>query len=216
MMLPAAMPAGPALAMSAVLIESGLVVLVVTLLGAPAWGAVGGGLIAAGLASFVAQIRQTLKRRLPRPPALPSRDWSTWQTHAALVWLVIATALGMVLSSGVPDANRLTLMWLYGVAGLLGFLAQIVVGMQGRLIPLYAWYRALAARGAPPAYAANALPSARFARPIFIAWSLGVPLLSWGLPTANRPAISAAAAVLFAGLCIGAVYMAHMIRAARS
>lgn len=217
MMLPAAMPAGRSLALSAILIESGLAVLVVTLLGAPAWVPLGSGLITAGLVSFVVLIRRTLKRRLPRPPALPRRDWSTWQTHVALLWLLIATGLGIALSIGVPAEQRLRLMWVYGVAGLVGFLAQIVVGMQGRLVPLYAWYRAFATRGGTtPERAANALPSPHFARPIFVAWSAGVPGLAWGLAAANRPAITASAVCLLAGICLGAAYMAHMIRAARS
>jgi hypothetical protein len=33
----------------------------------------------------------------------------------------------------------------YGVFGLVGFLAQMVVGMQAKLVPMLAWYRALAA-----------------------------------------------------------------------
>lgn len=215
MMLPATMPTGRTLALSALLIEGGLVVLVVALLGAPAWVPLGAGLITAGLASFVVQIRRTLKRRLPRPPALPRRDWSTWQTHAALLWLLGATGLGVALSVGVPDDRRLTLMWTYGVAGLVGFLAQIVVGMQGRLVPLYAWYRGRAAQGAPPERAANALPSPRFARPIFLAWGLGVPLLAWGLAFEGRLAIRTAAALLLAGVSLGAAYQLHMLRAAR-
>jgi hypothetical protein len=215
MMLPAAMPTGSALAASAVLIESGLIVLLVTLLGAPAWVPLGAALIAAGLASFVVQIRRTLKRRLPRPPALPRRDWSTWQTHAALLWLLIAAALGIALSVGVAARWRLPLMWLYGVAGLVGFLAQIVVGMQGRLVPLYAWYRAFAAQGAPPARAANALPSPRFARPIFIAWTAGVPVLAWGLATESHLAVRSAALLLLCALVAGWAYSTHMLRAAR-
>ena len=215
MMLPAAMPAGPSLAGSAILIESGLVVLTVTLLAASGWVVLGAVLVTAGLASFVVQIRRTLRHRLPRPPALPRRDWSTWQTHAAFLWLMIASGLGLALSIGVPPAGRLTVMWIYGVAGLVGFLAQIVVGMQGRLVPLYSWYRAFAAKGAPPDRAANALPSARFARPIFIAWSVGVPGLACGLASANRAAIAASSATLFVGLCLGALYIRHMLRAAR-
>lgn len=214
MMLPAAMPTGGAVGLSAVLIESGLAVLVVTLLGAPAWVPLGAGLITAGLASFVVQIRRTLKRRLPRPPMLPLRDWSTWQTHMALLWLLTATGLGIALSIGVPAGRRLTLMWIYGVAGLVGFLAQIVVGMQGRLVPLYAWYRAYDAKGAPPDRAANALPSTSFARPIFMAWTSGVPLLAWGLAFESRLAIRTAALLLLAGVSLGAVYQIHMLRAA--
>jgi hypothetical protein len=212
MMLPAAMPTGSILALSAVLIEGGLVVLVVALVVLPAWVPAGAVLIIGGLASFVVQVRRTLRRRLPRPPALPKRDWSTWQTHMALVWLLTAAGFGMALSLGTAAASHMALMWLYGAAGLVGFLSQIVVGMQGRLVPLYAWYRAFAARGAPPERAANTLPSSPFARAIFMAWGLGVPGLAWGLAMANKPAIAAAAASLLAGLCIGAIYMARLIR----
>jgi len=216
MMLPAAMPTGRALAVSAVLIETGLAVLIVTLLLAPAWVPAGAVLITAGLVSFVFQIRRTLARRVPRPPALPSRDWSTWQTHAALVWLLIATALGLVLSIATVPEHRLTLMWIYAVAGLVGFLAQIVVGMQGRLVPLYAWYRAGAVRATPPAHGANSLPSAGFARPIFFAWTAGVPLLAWGLAFQGELAIRAAALLLLSGVVLGWLYQVRMLRRARA
>lgn len=96
--------------------------------------------------------------------------------------------LGIALSVGVPRDWRIGLIWVYGVAGLVGFLAQIVVGMQGRLVPLYAWYRAYDARGGVrPERAANALPSESFARIVFLAWALGVPALAWGLAGENRP-----------------------------
>lgn len=216
MMLPAAIPTGRALAVSAVLMESGLVVLIVTLLTAPGWVPVGAALITAGLASFVMQIRRTLAHRVPRPPALPRRDWSTWQTHVALVWLSIAAALGLVLSADLLAEHRLTLMWMYGVAGLVGFLAQIVVGMQGRLVPLYAWYRAGAAKGSPPDHGANSLPSSRLARPIFFAWTAGVPLLAWGLAFQGELAIRAAALLLLVGVVLGGFYQLHMLRRARS
>ncbi len=216
MMLPAAMPTGRVLAVSAVLIESGLAALIVTLLVAPAWTPVGAVLITAGLVSFVIQIRRTLSRRVPRPPALPERDWSTWQTHTALFWLLVATALGLLLSVATMPEHRLTLMWIYGVAGLVGFLAQIVVGMQGRLVPLYAWYRAGAAKGAPPTRAANSLPSAQFARPIFLTWTAGVPLLAWGLAFEAPFAIRGSALLLLSGVALGGFYQVHMLRAARA
>ena len=216
MMLPAAMPTGRTLALSAVFLEVGLALLLVTLLAGPSWIPLAAILITAGLVSFVVQVRRTLKHRLPRPPALPRRDWSTWQTHAALLWLVIATGLGLALSVGVGPDWTLRVMWLYGTAGLIGFLAQIVVGMQGRLVPLYAWYRAFAARGAPPERAANSLPSSSFARAIFICWTAGVPLLTWGLAFEVTVAIRAAALLLLAGVLTGAVYQIQMLRAART
>ncbi len=166
--------------------------------------------------SFVVQIRRTLAHRVPRPPALPRRDWSTWQTHTALFWLLLATALGLLLSIATIAEYRLTLMWIYGVAGLVGFLGQIVVGMQGRLVPLYAWYRAGAAKGVPPTTAANSLPSARFAQPIFLVWTAGVPLLAWGLAFEGQLAIRVAALLLLSGVALGGLYQVHMLRAARA
>jgi hypothetical protein len=216
MILPAAMPTGWTLALSAVGLESGLAVLVVTLLAGSSLVWLGALLVLAGFGCFVAQIRQIVARRLPRPPALPARDWATWQTHASFVWLLVAAAAGTALSIGVSDRYRLTLMWIYGIAGLVGFLAQIVTGMQGRVVPFYAWYRAFVARGTPPHVAANALPSARFARPIFLLWMSGVPALAWGIPTQNLVVIRIGAASLLAGVSIGAAYIAYMLRQARA
>jgi hypothetical protein len=128
---------------------------------------------------------------------------------------VIATALGLALSIGVPAAWRLTAMWIYGVAGLVGFLAQIVVGMQGRLVPLYAWYRAMDAKGGPPEVGANALPSAAFAHPIFLIWTAAVPLLAWGLAFQNAGAIRGGAVLLLVGLTLSGSYIGQMLRKAR-
>ena len=217
MMLPAAMPGGPSLALSAVFIEAGVLAVLAALLSGSTWLPAGGVLIAAGLASFVAQIRRTLARRVSRPPALPRRDWSTWQTHAALLWLLVALGLGLAATLGFPSGADVRLRWIYGVAGLIGFLAQIVVGMQGRLVPLYAWYRAFAALGgAPPPRAASELPSASFARPLFLLWAAGVPALAWGLAAQNHPAIAGSGVLLLAAVVVGAAYLVHMLRAART
>jgi hypothetical protein len=216
MILPAAMPAGARLALSAALIESGLAVLVVALLFAPAIVPVGAFLILGGFGAFVSQIRTIVKHRMPRPPALPRRDWSTWQTHVAFVWLLIAAILGLVLSLGIGSDARLTLMWIYGVAGLVGFLAQIVTGMQGRLVPFYAWYRAFEAKNGPPDVAANALPTPRFAKPIFLFWTIGVPLLAVGLPSGTELAIRFGALSLLGGLAVGFAYIVFMLRTANA
>jgi hypothetical protein len=215
MMLPAPMPTGGRLAASAVLIQAGLVVVVFALMRGSPWLPAGAALIAAGLVSFILRVRQTLRHRLPRPPSLPSRDWSVWQAHVALLWLAVATALGLMLGVGVPETRRVTWTWYYGTAGLLGFLAQMVVGIQGRLVPMYAWYRARAARdGMAPPRAAHALPSAAFARAIFFAWAAGVPLLAWGLAHQHRAAIAAAATVLLCGVLLGGMYLTVMLHRA--
>jgi predicted membrane-bound mannosyltransferase len=53
------------------------------------------------------------------------------------MWLVIAD----------PSSATLRVAMAYGVFGLVGFLAQIVVGMEGRLLPIFAWYWAYAHTG---------------------------------------------------------------------
>lgn len=216
MMLPAAMPEGARLARSALLLEAGIVVIVWALLRGSPWLPLGAVLVTAGLGSFMAEVRRTLRHLKPKPPALPRRDWSTWQTHGALAWLVVAIGLGLALSVGVRPEWTVRLMWLYGVAGLVGFLAQIVAGIQGRLVPLYAWYRAMARRGgAPPERGANTLPSASWTRVIFFAWSAGVPLLAWGLAAEHRGLIAASAVALVCGVAAGWAHGARMVRQAK-
>lgn len=214
MFLPAKMPTGPSLAVSAVLLELGLVVVVATLLTGSAWLPTGAALIAAGLASFVKNMRAAVKHKLPRPPALPKRDWSTWQTHGAMAWLLVTAGLGIVMTLPSPDV-RIGMAWFYGVAGLVGFISQAVVGIQGRLVPMYAYYRAMSALGGkPPTRAANQLPTATFARPIFLLWTIGVPWLAWGLVTGQRSSIRLASLVLLAGVLVSGAYLAYLMRRA--
>jgi hypothetical protein len=214
MFVPAAMPSGRGLALSAILIELGLAVLFTAIVTRSPWLPAGAVLITAGLGSFVRQIRAAVRHKMPRPPALPARDWSTWQTHTALLWLLIATGLGLWLALGVPGRFSIQVMWIYGVAGLVGFLTQIVVGMQGRLVPLYAWYRAFAANGgAPPPRGANELPSAAFAKAIFLLWTPAVPALTAGLAFAVEPLIAGSAACLLAGVGASAAYLVYLLRA---
>lgn len=215
MFLPAKPPTGGGLAASAVLIELGLVAVVAGLVWDGAWLTPGALAIAAGLVAFVRNVRSMLAHRVPRPPALPRRDWSTWQVHGALMWLAIAVALGLWLTVTPAGPRQIAAAWTYGVAGLLGGLSQMVTGMQGRLLPLYAYYRAMDARGgAPPERAANALPSARFAFAIFVCWSVSVPWLAWGLANNAHGSIRSSSVVLLVGVLTGAAYMRHLMRSA--
>jgi hypothetical protein len=215
MFLPAAMPKGARLALSAVLLETGLLVTAWALLSESAWLIAGAVLIAGGFVSFVHVIRGVVKQRMPRPPALPRRDWSVWQSHAAMFWCLATVSLGLALAFGVPGDWFLATAWIYGVAGLVGFLTQMVVGMQGRLVPLYAWYRARASLGGgQPDWAANALPSAGPARVIFLLWAAGVPLLAWSLAAGDPRGTALAASLLTGGVALNGAYLLFMLRRA--
>jgi hypothetical protein len=215
MILPAKPPSERGLATSGVLIETGIVMVVTSLLLDGWWLPAGGLVVVLGLASFVRKVRRVVAERLPRPPALPPRDWSAWQVHTAFLSLAFAVTLGLVLTVLPAGSAQVTVGWIYGVAGLVGGLSQIVIGMQGRLVPMYAWCRAMAARdGAPPERSAHSLVSARFARAIFVAWTIGVPGLAAGLASEHQPSIKVAAFVLAVGVIIGAVYLRHLMRTA--
>lgn len=215
MFLPSAMPSGATPAWSAVLIEAGLIIVVLSLPAGHWLLPAGALLIVAGLLVFARILRRSLRRPVPRPPALPARDWSLWQSFTALGWLAVAVVSGMLLTLLAPSQWTVRLMWVYGVAGLVGFLAQMVVGMQGRLVPMYVWYRAWARRpGPPPEVAANALPASRWARPIFGLWCGGMPVLVWGLAAHNPGATRVAAGLLLAGVLTNAAYLASMLRRA--
>jgi hypothetical protein len=202
---------------SAVLLEVGLSVLAVAILADSSWAAAGALLVAAGLASFVAHVRAMLKHRLPAPPALARPDWATWQTHVALVCLLAAALLGIALPLLTSATAIVAVAWIYGTLALVGFLSQVIVGIQGRLLPMHAWYREFEAGGfSPPARAVHGLPSPGLARAIFFAWLLGVPLLTAGLPLGMSYLIATASVLLLSGVVLNAAQGVVMLRRAGS
>jgi hypothetical protein len=211
MIVPAAMPAGSSMATSAVLLQTGVAVLAVALISGSTWTALGALLIVTGLASFVAHVRRIVAKRLPPPAALPRPDWATWQTHVAFVWLLVAAVIGVWLA--MPGHRRwlVELEWLYGTLGLVGFLAQIIVGIQGRLLPMHGWYRAFEAGGMqPPARSVHTLADPRLTRWIFLTWTLGVPSLAIGLVATYPRVIATGSVLLLGGVILNALQMYHV------
>jgi hypothetical protein len=217
MVLPAAMPQGSSLAASAVLLQIGAMSIAAAMLGGSAWGIVAGALLVlAGLASFVARLLGMLKRRLPPPAALPRPDWPTRQTAVAFVCLLLTMASGLLLLTPAAADWHVPLRWIYGTLGLVGFLSQIVIGIQGRLLPMHGWYAAFEARGLdPPQRSAHELGSVPLARAIFWSWALGVPALAGGLALGSSPAIAAGSAMLLAGVVLNAVRAVIIARRVR-
>ena len=214
MIVPAEMPKGRAMATSAILLEVGTIGLAFALVWQPGSSPVAALVIIAGLASFVTQVRNIVKRKLPAPAALPRPDWATWQTHVAFGWLLIAASAGLCLTLPIPPAWRIALGWIYGTAGLVGFLAQIVVGIQGRLLPLFAWYRMMERRDMqPPARSAHTLANQGVAKAILAAWTLGISLLVAGLAAGSTSTISAGSALLLAGVALNATQVVATVTA---
>lgn len=206
MFVPAAMPSSR-LGVSAVLLEAGTLGLTwsiatgrSTLVWLPA--------VFGAFAAFFVQVRRIVQERRPRPVDLPPRDWSTWQTHTALLYVLVAAALGLWLALGGPDV----LAWAYGVAGLLGFVGQMIAGIAGRLLPMHAWYRAMAALdGAPPPVSAHRLIEPRLALAVFVLWSIALPMLIAGLSGAGPALIAAGGIALAAGTLANAWHGALIV-----
>jgi len=100
----------------------------------------------------------------------------------ALAYLVLAGVFGMGLAVLPPSEATLRLAFVYGVCGLLGFLCQLILGIEARLLPLAAWLHGFAGsayRELPPSLH-TAMPLAGPAA-AFALWTLGVPALACGL-----------------------------------
>lgn len=216
MIVPTAMPTGRSMALSAILIQSGLIVLAGGLIKQSSWQAAGAWLIIAGLTSFVVHVRLALQHKLPPPAALPRPDWATWQTHVALLWLVVAAGTGLYITwpGSSPGTGA---GWLYGMAGLIGFLAQVITGMQGRLLPMHAWYAAFDLAGRkPPSRSAHTLASPRLAQLILYGWTIGVPNLTLGLVGEHPSIIRSGSLILAAAVLLGVGQTVHIVRGSRS
>ena len=213
MILPAQMPAGRGLWSSAVLLECGVAGLFVSLLVRSRWTAVFAAVVVCGFGVFLWRVAWMLLRRRPRPPGLRTPDPAV--IHAAMAFgsLAIAAALGLWLSLSEQSESTLRLASAYGVLGLVGFLAQIVVGMEGRLLPIWAWYWAYANTNYKgPVPSPHDMPWRGGQEIVLVLWLFGVPALAGGLAFDAVPFVRAAAWSLLAATVLDVVNVGRIVR----
>jgi hypothetical protein len=213
MVLPAAIPGGPRLWISAVLLQTGVTGLFVTLLwrGPLAWFFALA--IVGALAAFFSQVVWMLRRPRPRPPGLHTSDPAVLHASASFAWLAVACLLGVWLTFANASAGMLRVAMAYGVAGLVGFLAQLVVGMEGRLLPIFAWYWAYANTGYKgPVPSPHEMPWRHGQELVFVLWLFGVPALAGGLAFDAVPFVSAAAWSLLAASLVHTMNVVRILR----
>lgn len=199
MQLPSAIPPGSGSVASAWLMEAGILGLTAGLLYDSPWTWLAVLAIVAGLSVFGRQVRWMLANRRRPPPGLPQPDLALGHTFQALLYLALATVLGLVLLWMPPSALKIRLATLYGVLGLVGFLAQIIVGVGNRLLPMAAWTRSFVESGfEPPPVGMHDIVDRRLQAAALAGWSLGVPALAAGLTLTIPPLTAAAAALLTA------------------
>jgi hypothetical protein len=213
MILPAAMPGGPRLWLSAVLLQTGVTGLFITLLSRGPFAWVFALAIVGGLAAFLSQVVWMLRRPRPRPPKVRTPDPAVLHVGASFVWLAVASVLGVWLTFAPPSPNTLRVAMAYGVFGLVGFLAQMVVGMEGRLLPIFAWYWAYANTGYKgPVPSQHEMPWRNGQELVFALWLFGVPALAGGLAFDAVPFVSAAAWSLLAASLVDTLNVIGILR----
>jgi hypothetical protein len=213
MVLPARMPGGGALYASAAFLETGVWALFVTLLrgGRGTW--LCAVLIIAGVAAFGRQVVWMLRHPLPRPPAIRAPDPAVLHAGAAMVSLIVACGLGLWLSVATMSEATLRAAMAYGVLGLVGFLAQMVVAMEGRLLPIHAWYWAFANAGfRGPVPSPHEMPWRAGQLIVVALWWLGLPCLAAGLAFEAVPLVAAGAWSLLAATALDTMQMALVAR----
>jgi hypothetical protein len=202
MILPAAMPRGLWVYASAVLLEGGVMGLF--------WGFFheGSGLVffgtlaITGIGSFLSRVVWMLGNRRPAPKELRRPDWSVAHAIQALGCLIAACVLGLYLAATERSETTLALALAYGVLGLVGFLSQIIVGVLGRVLPLFAWLWGFSDRAyaeSPPSL--HRAPARSLQALAFALWTVGVPVLAVGLASDRTAIVSSGAWALLVAVC---------------
>jgi hypothetical protein len=115
----------------------------------------------------------------------------------------LATIAGAALMASPEGAWTPRLRAVYGVVGVVGFLAQIVVGVRARILPMFVALHVNRARGcdiAPISPAQMGSVRARWA--VLLLWLAGVPLLAAGMALASAVLVGAAGCLLAAATAV--------------
>jgi hypothetical protein len=203
MTFPSRMPPGRPMFASAILLETGVLGLFGTLLARSVW-AIGFGLaIAGGFAVFAWHVAWMLRHPAPKPPGLPRPDFAVLHAAGAGASLLLALAIGLVLLAVPMSPRTLHAAAAYGVLGLVGFLSQMVVAMEARLLPMATWFWAYEGSGhriAPPS--PHAMRDRFLQGVVFAGWSSGVPALAAGMFPESAMLVRIGACALFVGVAI--------------
>jgi hypothetical protein len=217
MILPAAMTRGNGPLASALLVETGVLGLAASFFLGGRGRALFALVSAAGVFLFLAHVVAMLRDPRPAPPERPRPDLPRIQALVALGWLALATlgGLALVFVPGQDVSSPLGLA--YGALALVGFLAQMIVAVQQRLLPLAAWLWAFAGAGyqeLPPSLhdaPGRALPALAFA-----GWTLGAPLLASSLALDSLLGLRVAGMLLLAGTLAHAAGLGRTLRRLRA
>ncbi len=216
MIFPSKMPAGWTIYASAILLETGVLGLFAALLTSSAWAIAFGLAIAAGLATFGGHIVWMLRRLAARPPGARGPDFAVLHAAAAGTSLAAAVAIGLTLLVAPPSVRMLHAAAAYGVLGLVGFLAQMVVAMEARLLPMATWFWMYAESGdQEPPPSPHVMRDRVLQAIVFGAWCVGVPSLAAGMYLESATWVALGGWTLFAGVAIATLDTVFVVQGSR-
>jgi hypothetical protein len=197
MILPSAMPKTGHAVAGALVMELGVVGLFVALLFRNPAAGIFSLLIAAGFGIFLSQVGWMLRNRRPPPAGHPRPDLGVWHAVQALMYLVVALGLGMFLIFAPESELTYRLAPLYGVFGLLGFFGQLVLGVETRILPMFAAYYANRnACQVGPVIKPYQMTSRPLQWAVFLLWTAGIPLLAGGMSLSSASLVRSGASLL--------------------
>ena len=138
-----------------------------------------------------------------KPVDAPRVDFAVLHAAGAGVSLLVAIGLGLALVVMPASSSSLRVAAAYGVFGLLGFLAQMVVGMEARLLPLAAWFwvrSGSASATEPPS--PHRMRDRTLQAIVFLGWTAGVPAVGAGMFLESPLLVGSGAWALFASVAI--------------
>jgi hypothetical protein len=191
------MPRGRGLTAAALVTQLGVLGLTAALWEGSRLVAVGALIFFVGCGLFLRQVAWMLAHPKPPPRELRRPDLGRWHLAAAFGYLAVAGGLAAAILAFPRSPLRVALLTFYGVALLVGFLSQMVVGISVRILPLYAWLRDFAAGDFTSVPRSPHQRPARVAHHLtFWGWSLATPLLGFGLAGGDTGTTRLAGALL--------------------
>ena len=170
--------------------------------------------VMAGIALFLrSAVFMVTHRRPAPPPQRPWPDYSLLSAMASLCWLITAAVTGFALLLSKPTETSLQIAQAYGFAGLVGFLSQVVAGMQPRILSVFTWYFAFTKAGSIGGIPRPVdMPRRLLQIATFQFWLLGVIAFIAGIVLQNELPIRFGGACLLSGTVVSTTHNLLILR----
>jgi hypothetical protein len=145
----------------------------------------------AGLGVFAAHVIWMRRHLAAKPPGIQRIQFGVLHAANAALSLIVASAIGITLL--LVSVSPRSLQWAaaYGVLGLIGFLGQMVIAMEARLLPMVTWFWSYeASRYKVPPSSPHVMRDRILQAIVYGGWTIGMPVLAIGMGRASARLVS--------------------------